>query len=146
MGQDIIFTEHSYVTRSLKTRNTFYKEALHGITQLNIGKHYSDINNENVFFNPIFTTTVENEVHEYTLKPFEGSRILSKIKTYGDLLAAENTVQSQKSKAAVRRKINLIHNIRRSDDLNFICTTKGGKNILSKTPTSMQHRQSFMLN
>ena len=63
IGQDIIFTENSYVTRILKTENSFYKEALEGITKLNVYKHYSNINDENVFFNPIFTTTIDNEVH-----------------------------------------------------------------------------------
>ena len=54
-GQDIIFAENSYVKRNLKTENLFYKEALDGITKLHREKHYSDENNENVFFNPIFS-------------------------------------------------------------------------------------------
>ena len=119
-GQDIIFAENSYVTRILKTENTFYKEALQSITKLNLRKHYSNINDENVFFNPTFTTITDDEVHEYTIKPFEGSSILSQKNTYGQLLAAENTVQKRKLKAAVRRKINLIHTIRPSEDKNVI--------------------------
>ena len=90
------------------------------------------IRNENIFFKPVFITTVDNEVHEYTIRPFEGSGILSQIKTYGELLAAENTAPSQRRKAAVQRKINLIHNIRRSEDSNVIYTTKGGKKYTFK--------------
>ena len=80
-GQDIIFAENSYVKRILKTSNSFYKEALDGITKLNRGKFYSDIKDENVFFNPIFTKTVDNEVHEETIRPFQGNKALSEIKT-----------------------------------------------------------------
>ena len=69
--QDIISAENSYVTRILKTENYFYKKALHGITKLNVRKHYSNINDENVFYNPIFTTTVDDKVHEYTFKLFD---------------------------------------------------------------------------
>ena len=142
-GQDIIFAENSYVTRTLNTKNSFYKEALDGITKMNICKHYSNINDENVFFNPIFTTTVENEVHEYTIKPFEGNGVLSKIRTYGELLAAENTIQNRRQKAAVRKKINLIHNIRPSEDLNGIYATKGGKKYTFK-PSYKHTTQNFI--
>ena len=143
LGQDIIFAENFYVTRILKTENTFYKEALQGITKLNVRKHYTNINDENIFYNPIFTTTVDNEVHEYTIKPFEGSSILSQIKTYGDLLAAENTVQNRKLKAAVRRKINLIHNISPSEDANVIYATKEGKRYTFK-PSFKHATQNFI--
>ena len=37
-GQDIIFAENSYVTRTLNTKNSFYKEALDGITKMS-SKH-----------------------------------------------------------------------------------------------------------
>ena len=126
-GEDIIFTENQYVRKILKTTNSFYKEALDGITKLNRGKFYPDIMQENVFFNPIFTTTVDNEVHEDTIKPFQGNRLLSTIKTYGELLAAENSISCPRLKAAVRRKIDSIHNIRDSENENIIYTLKGGK-------------------
>ena len=87
--------------------------------------------NDNVFYNPIFRTTVDNEVHEYTISPLEGSCILSLIKTYDDVLAEENTVPSQRTKWAARRNNKLIQNIRRSEYSNLIDTTKGGKNLLS---------------
>lgn len=125
-GQDIIFCENSYIKRNLKTNNSFYKEALDSITKLNVGKHYNDIMDEVVFFNPIFTTTRDDEVHEDTIKPFQGNQILSKIRTYGDLLAAESNVPP-KLAAAVRKKIHSIHNIRDSDDEHSVYATKGGK-------------------
>ena len=124
-GQDIIFAENSYVRKSLRTENAFYKEALDGITKLERGKHYLDIKNENVFFNPIFTSTTETEVHEETIRPFQGNRVLEGIRTYGDLLAAENTVQSPRLKAAIRRKIESIHNIRDSEESHVIYSIKG---------------------
>ena len=126
-GEDIIFTENSYVKRILQTNNSFYKEALDGITKLNRGKHYLDINNENVFFNPIFTTTVHSEIHEDIIRPFQGNPILSGIKTYGELLATERTIECSKLKAVLRKKIQAIDNVRESEDTNVIYATKGGK-------------------
>ena len=126
-GQDIIFADNSYVKRILKTSNSFYKEALDGITKLIRGKHYTDVKDENVFYNPIFTTSVENEVHEETIRPFQGNRALTAIKTYGDLLSAENTIQCPRLKAAIHRKIQSIHNIRPPEEENLIYTAKGGK-------------------
>ena len=126
-GQDIIFAENSYVKRNLKTENSFYKEALDGITKLYREKHYSDENNENVFFNPIFTRTVEDEVHEETIRPFKGNRLLAGIRSYGDLLAAEDTIQCPRLKAAVRNKIRSIDNIRASASQNVIYALKSRK-------------------
>ena len=103
-GEDIIFTENSYVEKILQTDNSFYKEALDGITKLNRGKHYLDINNENVFFNPIFTTTVHSEIHEDIIRPFQGNPILSGIKTYGELLVTERTMECPKLTAVLRKK------------------------------------------
>ena len=111
----------------MKTSNSFYKEALDGITKLIRGKHYTDVKDENVFYNPIFTTSVENEVHEETIRPFQGNRALTATKTYGDLLSAENTIQCPRLKAAIHRKIQSIHNIRPPEEENLIYTAKGGK-------------------
>ena len=126
-GQDIIFAENSYVKRNLRTENSFYKEALDGITRLHRGRHYLDVKNLNVFFNPVFTSTVEDEVHEQTITPFRGNRVLAGIKTYGDLLAAEENVQCPRLKAAVRKKIESIDNIRETTTQNVIFSLKGGK-------------------
>ena len=79
-------------------------EAFEGIAKLNTYKHYSDINNEHLFFNPIFTTTIEDKIHERTHTPFQGNDILGRIKTYGDLLAAETTIIQRQLLAAVQRK------------------------------------------
>ena len=142
-GQDIIFAENSYVNRVLRTDNAFYKEALEGITKLERGKHYADIKNENVFYNPIFTSTTETEVHEETIRPFQGNRVLQGIRTYGDLLAAENTVQSPKLKAAIRRKIDSIHTIRDSEESNIIYSIKGQKKYTFE-PTYNAATQAFI--
>ena len=83
VGQDIIFAENSFVKRILRTDNEFYKEALDGITKLERGKHYTDIKMENVFYNPLITSTANEEVHEGTITPFRGNRELGWIKTYG---------------------------------------------------------------
>ena len=103
-GEDIIFAEENYINRQLRLNNAFYTEAFRGMAKLNTLKHYSDINNEHLFFNPIFTTTVEDEIHEPTLKPFLHNEILSRIKTYGDLLSAETTITERPLLAAVKRK------------------------------------------
>ena len=100
---------------------------------MNVCKHYSNINEENVFYNPIFTTSFEDQVHDYTIKPFEGNSILSQIRTYGDLLNAENTVENRKQKAAIRKKINLIHNILPSEESNSIYATKVRKRYTLQT-------------
>ena len=76
--QDMIFTENSYI-KKCKLDNAFYKEALDGITRLYTMKHVSDINEEHLFYNPIFTTTSPHDMHDTTLKPFQGNRILSQI-------------------------------------------------------------------
>ena len=81
----------------------------------------------NVFFNPVFTSTVEDEVHEQTITPFRGNRVLAGIKTYGDLLAAEENVQCPRLKAAVGKKIESIDNIRETTTQNVIFSFKGGK-------------------
>ena len=142
-GQDIIFAENSYVKRNLRTENSFYKEALDGITKLIRGRHYLDVNDLNVFFNPIFTSTVEDEVHEQTIKPFRGNRILSAIKSYGDLLAAEVNVQCPNLKAAVRKKIESIDNIKETTTQNLIYSLKGAKEY-TFAPTYKQVTQKII--
>ena len=121
-GQDIIFAENSYVKRTLRTTNSFYREALDAITRLERGKHYIDVKDEHVFFNPIIKSW-----NEETIKPFRGNPILSNIKTYRDLLEAENAIQSPRLKAAIRRKIQTIDNISASEEFNTIIGIKGGK-------------------
>ena len=53
-GQDIIFAEHSYVTKHLQTNNLFYFEALFAISKLDTAKQYRNINEEHLFYNQIF--------------------------------------------------------------------------------------------
>ena len=43
--------------------NNFYNEALLGISKLHIFKNYPDINKEHFFYNKIFVTSVDDEVH-----------------------------------------------------------------------------------
>ena len=52
---------------------------------------------------------------------------MAEIKTYGQLLAAENSLPCPKLRAAVQRKIQTIDNIKDSEDQNVIYTLKGRK-------------------
>ena len=79
-----------------------------------------DINNEHLFYNPIFTTTVPDDMHDNTLTPFRGNNTLSRIRTYGDLHTAETTVTNPKLLAAIRRKKQSIHHIRGNVPTNLI--------------------------
>ena len=126
-GQDLIFTENSYIKRRLRTNNRFYREALDGITSLSVGKHYLNLQDENVFFNPIFTTTVDDEVHESTITPFRGNKVLTTITTYGQLLAAENSAQFGKLRSVIRKKLQSINHIREKEEAHLIYTLKGGE-------------------
>ena len=142
-GQDIIFAENSYVKKILRSDNDFYKEALDGITKLDRGKNYTDIRNENVFYNPMFTSTAHEEVHEGTITPFRGNRELAWIKTYGDLLDAENQVQNQRLKAAIRKKIDSIDCIHESEESNVIISRKGHQRYTFK-PTYKAATQAII--
>ena len=131
-ARDIIFTEKSYI-KMCKFKNTFYREAFQGIAKLNTFKHMSDLNDEHLFYNPIFTTTTsEEDMHDTTLTPFRGNRILSGIRTYGDLIAAETTLEDPRLTAAVRRKKHSIHHIRENVDSDLIMGLNDGKPIKFK--------------
>ena len=82
-GKDLIFVERSYINRHLKIRNPFYFEALNAISKLDRTKHYENLNDEHLFYNPIFLTTDDEEVHERTLRPFYGNKNLQSINTWG---------------------------------------------------------------
>ena len=116
-GQNIIFAEHSYVTKHLKTNNSFYFEALYGITKLDTAKHYENLNEEHLFFNPIFTTTTDEDMHDRTLTPFYGNRALQSVTTYGDLLKESS---DPKLTAVLLRRKESIHYIRNSVPQNQI--------------------------
>ena len=60
-GEDIIFADSSY-KKYIRINNPFYMEAFQGIWKLNTWKHVSDIHNEPLFYNPIFTTTIDDEI------------------------------------------------------------------------------------
>ena len=128
-GEEIIFAEASYVKKHLRTTNSFYKEALGAITRLYTWKHVDDLKNEHLFYNPIFTTTVEGDMHDTAIKPFKGNKTLAKIKTYGDLLLAENTEINPRLLAVIRRKKDTIHHIRENEDSNVIIGLNDGKKV-----------------
>ena len=117
--RDIIFAEKGYIQKC-KLDNLFYKEAFQGIAKLDTWKHAPDVNNEHLFYNPIFTTTIPEDLHDKTITPFRGNRSLSHIKTYGDLIAAEETLQNPRLKAVVRKKRESIHHIRPNVQCNLI--------------------------
>ena len=119
-GYDMIFAETSYIRRC-SISNSFYLEALLAVSKLNTYKHFSDIEEEHVFHNKIFVTSADDDdsAHDLTLTPFRGSRILGHIKTYGDLLRAEATLQG-KALAALRRKKASIEFIRDNVDTHLV--------------------------
>ena len=125
-GYECIFAETSYIRRC-KIDNPFYKEALLGISKLHIFKSYPDINKEHFFYNKIFVTSSHDEVHDKTLTPFQGNRILAGITTYGDLLDAEKTVPQPKLLAAIRRKLESIEHIRDNVDSHRFFGLSDGK-------------------
>ena len=125
-GEDLIFAEHSFL-RNLMIPSGFYREALLGASNFYTYKYYDQIENEHLFYNPIFTTTVEDSIHDRTLSHFRGKGPLSKLTTYGDLLHAEITLTQPKILAALRRKRDSIHNIRDSAPFHLILSRMDGK-------------------
>ena len=118
-GYEMIFAETSVIRRS-KISNPFYREALLAMSKLNTYKQFADINAEHLFYNKVFVTTIDDEVHDRTLTPFRGNKILSTIRTYGDLLHAERTLSQPKLLAAVRKKKESIEFIRESTESHMI--------------------------
>ena len=115
VGKDLLFTETIYVDRHLRCDSRFYFEALRGISRLDTWKHVPDINQEHLFFNRVFSTVDgTDDLNERTLLPFRGNRVLCGIRTYGDLLSAENTLTQPRLLAVVRRVIASIAYIRPS--------------------------------
>ena len=125
-GSEAIFAETSFI-KKCKISNLFYGEALEGISKLNTFKQFSDINNEHVFFNRIFVTSTDDEVHDRTLTPFRGNKVLGGIRTYGDLLQAEDTITNPRWQAAVRKKIDSIEHIRENVDAHLVIGLYGQK-------------------
>ena len=125
-GDDLIFAEQSFLRR-LTIPSSFYKEALIGISNLNTYKHYDSLENEHVFYNPIFTRSVDDDIHDYTIQSFRGNALLSTIRTYGDLIQAESKLTSPRLQAAVRKKLDSIHNIRDSVDRHHTLSLVDGK-------------------
>ena len=134
-GCDMIFAEPSFVN-SCNFVSPFYREAFLGLSKLNRWKHFTDINNEHLFFNPIFTTTPTNdEMHDPTLKPFRGNKILASIQTYGDLLRSEEEITQPRLLAVLRRKKDSIHHIRESVESHLIYSLCDGQEHTFKAIT-----------
>ena len=125
-GEEIIFTETPFV-KKCKIKSSFYKEALLAISKLHTFKHYADVNGEHLFYNPIFVTDNDYAAHDRTITPFRGNAILCRIRTYGDILNAENTITQPRLLAAVRRKIASINHIRDSAPSHMIIGLNDGK-------------------
>ena len=136
-GYECIFAETSYIKRC-KIDNAFYNEALLGISKLHIFKNYPDINEEHFFYNKIFVTSVDDEVHDRTLTPFKGNKILAKIKTYGDLLDAEKTIGQPKLLAVIRKKLQSIEHIRENVDTHRFFGLSDGKEYEFETVSQKQ--------
>ena len=104
--EDLLFVDQSYV---LNVTSDFYRDALEAMSKLNTWKHVPDREKEHVFYNPIFTTTVEKDIEtlqDITLKPFYGNKSLNKLATYGDLLHANRTLTDPKLRAAIKENWN----------------------------------------
>ena len=115
-GEEIIFADHYFINHILKIKDDFYIEALKGISKLDIRKHIPDIQKEPVFYNPIFTMRNEEDIDK-TIKPFTRINRLKQIKTYGDLIQAEETERTI-LKLNITQKINSIQNIRENVPTN----------------------------
>ena len=84
----------------------------------------------------------KKKVAQKTIKPFKGNKLLSKIKTYGDLLAAEHSMPPRLA-AAVRKKIQSIHKVRAKKNTQYTKQTE--KNAIpSALPQIRSHVISFM--
>ena len=135
-ASDMIFTEASYIRRC-KIHYPFYDEALQAISRLNTQKYYPNINDEHFFYNPIFTTTNDDEIHDRTIKPFVGNKTLEKLTTYGDLLQAEVSL-AQPMAAAVSKKRESIHFIRECPEHHLIVSLLDSKEHAFKSITQKQ--------
>ena len=87
-GTDLFFTTKQYVNRILKIKSTYYKEAIMAISKLNVRKKIENINNEKLFYNPIFKTNTG-----LTLTP-NLTCIRNKACTYGDILREYERMQN----------------------------------------------------
>ena len=126
-GCELIFSETNYI-RKCKISNGFYNEALLGISKLNTYKHFVDINEEHLFHNKIFTASADDDdVHDRTLAPFRGNRVLSAIRSYGDLLQAEISVTDPKLLAVIHRKKHSIDHVRDSVESHLVVGLSDGK-------------------
>ena len=134
-GQDLIFADGTYIQKYLVVTSSFYKEAFTAVAKLDLWKHYNDINQEHLFFNKIFLCASNNEIHEESLKPFQGNQALTGIHTYGDLLAAERTPLAPKLLAVIKRKKDSITYIRESPEENLIKISVDGNDYQFKSIT-----------
>ena len=88
IGTELFFTTKQYANRILKTKSAYYQEAIKAISKLNIKKKIEDINNEKLFYNPIFKTSAE-----LTLTP-NLTCIRNNAYTYGDILREYEKMQN----------------------------------------------------
>lgn len=135
-AEDLIFAEQAYITRC-RIRNSFYNEALHGMAKLRTLKYFANVNDEHLFYNPVFTTSVGDEVHDRTITHFRGNSILSRIRTYGDLLHAAATVTQQNLLAAIGKKKESIHHILDSGSSHSLISLVDGEIISFKSVSQM---------
>lgn len=134
---DMVFTETSYIKRC-KIGYPFYDEALQAISRLNTQKYYADINDEHFFYNPIFVSSHDDDVHDRTIKPFVGNKVLEKLTTYGDLLQAEASLTQPNLVAAVRKKRESIHFIRDCPEYHLIVGLIDSKEYAFRSITQKQ--------
>ena len=59
-GSDLFFTTNDYAKKILSTPYTYYKKAIHAITQFHLRKKIVDIKDEKLFYNPTFQNASNN--------------------------------------------------------------------------------------
>ena len=79
-GIELFFTTQQYAKRTLKTQNTFYRDAIHAITKLQLKKKIEDVKQEKVFYNPTFRNDSMDVLH------INSTCQNNNIYTYGDIL------------------------------------------------------------
>ena len=107
-GIDLFFTTQHYTKRIFKTQNTFYRDAIHAITKLQVKKKIDDPAHEKIFYNPTF----KNEAMETIRINLTCQK--NDIYTYGQILTEH---EKQQNNAPYNKHIAKIYTIIAHTDL-----------------------------
>ena len=98
-GMEFFFTTTKYAKKYLKEIPIFYREAILTMTKLPFRKQLIDLRQEKIFFNPIFTTEMEEVLQTTPQNPYPNYY------TYGTLLDEHNLRQNNQ---AYRKRITQV--------------------------------------